>query len=49
MIRASVKDGFQLGTEFLFEDRLAFDEALFERNIANSTRDMLGEDLQAGR
>ena len=30
-------------------DRLAFDEALFQRNIASFTPDMLAEDLQAGR
>ena len=28
-------------------DRLAFDEALFERNIASYTPDMLAQDLQA--
>ena len=31
------------------EDRLAFDEALFQQNIASFTPDMLAEDLQAGR
>jgi hypothetical protein len=30
-------------------DRLAFDEALFQRNIASFTPDMLEEDLQAGQ
>jgi predicted HTH domain antitoxin len=28
-------------------ERLAFDEALFQRNIASYTPDMLAEDLQA--
>ena len=30
-------------------DRLAFDEALFQRNLASYTPDMLAEDLQSGQ
>jgi predicted HTH domain antitoxin len=37
-----------LGARIAGLDRLAFDEALLQRNIATFTPDMLAEDLQAG-
>ena len=38
-----------VGARIAGVDRLAFDQALFQRNIATFTPDMLAEDLQAGR